>query len=203
MTALLASSLYCWSQPNALLDTPMPQFRAAYGAELLALCRALNKPCGYERPQSILYGKDRGPELHLNKKTPREILGEIIRRHPGHRWSSHNGVLTIEGDNSVGPDLLARKIDRVSIHGRTSFTAAHVVFAQAKIRVRQLQFGNLRYAHIDLELRNVTVREALNAIAKADGQVMWFFTAIDREHGVGDFSLVTWHKTGFTDLDFE
>lgn len=196
VAAIVASNMYCWSATDEAMDVPVREFSAPSGQELRTICRVLNRPCGYETLNNYAFGKPQGPRLHLKQNSARKILDEIVRRHPGHHLGSYDGVLVIEPIKRVGPDLLARKIDRLSIRGRTSHAAALMVLKQAKIRAEEVSFGNDIYARIDLELNNVTVREALNAIAKADGQVMWRFTPDISRKDAGFFNLSTWHKTG-------
>jgi len=104
----------------------------------------------------------------------------------------------------VKNDLLARKVGYVSIHGSSSFRAAMKVLRQGKITVEWGHSGHeAKYARIDLELRNVTVREALDAIAKADGQVTWSFVPIDIEKRIAQFNLISQRTSGITEFDEE
>ena len=103
--------------------------------------------------------------------------------------------MNFEPKKRVGEDLLARKLEHVSIHGVSSFDAALSVFEQAKIEVGFTRHGDPQYAHIDLELNNVSVREALNAIAKADGLAMWTFIPYP-EKNMGTLSMGSWRYSG-------
>ncbi len=179
---------------NALLDGPIEDFKAP-GHVLSRLCRILDRPCGQEHVVDDNITTAKRSRLHLKKTTPRNALNELTRMHPRYHWVIVDDVLILEPKNRVGKDLLARRLAHVSIRGSSSFKAALDVLAQAKIGVMWTG-GRHRYARIDLELRNVTVREALNSIVKADGQAIWSFTPGDLEKGRGGFSLGSWRESG-------
>ncbi|MBI5244831.1 MAG: hypothetical protein HY922_14270 [Elusimicrobia bacterium] len=184
------------------MDEPIDTFEAREGLELGELCRVLNRPCGKE---FVIGGKEAPPQcpiLRLEKTTPRGILDAITHRYPDYHWIVQNGVIVLEPQKRAGKDLLARKVGHVSIHGKSSYFAAHTVLTQAKLSEGEgisMYFGPAyRYARIDLELHNITVREALNAIAKADGQVLWLFAPIDPEKLYARYRLISWRMSGIT-----
>lgn len=181
---------------DTFLDASIDEF-VAQGGELYKLCRKLNQPCGEESAFGYKAWKNKKPELRLKKMSPRNILNEITQRHPGHQWIIQDGVLILEPLKRSNRDLLGKKLAKVSIHGKSSLEAALEVFRQAKIGLHQTGMGCPLYAHIDLELKDVTVREALNAIVKADGQVMWQFIPTDVDKDRGSFTMSSWRKSGF------
>ena len=71
------------------------------------------------------------------------------------------------------------------------------VLMQAKIDAPDAYSGRvMTFKRIDLDLRDATVRQALIAIAKADGQVLWTFCTDDPEKGTAGFFLYSWRRTG-------
>lgn len=184
------------------LDAVLSQYDARAGIELLELCVKLNRPCGEELAPGYrimkLQDLRQSPELHFKNSTASRILDVISLRYPGHQWAIHDGVLILEPKNRVGEDLLDRRLDYVSILGRSSYEAAKMVFAQAKINVGSIYVGPpMLYGRISVSLKNVTVREALNAIVKADGQAMWTFDP-NEKNTLAAFNILTWRKTGIT-----
>lgn len=183
--------------PDSWLETPLDGAHgASWGSEMLGLCWALDRPCGQEDTRKREIRPTMGPKLSLKNTTPRKILDTITKRYPSHRWSINGGVLMLEPRNRTGKDMLGRKLSRVSIHDTISFKAAHDILRQARINVALVTVGFPRYACIDLELSNVTVREALNAIVRADGHAIWSFTPMDPEKGEGSFNMEGWGKSG-------
>lgn len=184
--------------PDAWLDSPIEaDNEATPGYELFDLCRSLNKPCGQEQTRSRELRQGKGPKFSLKKSSARKALDKITQRYPSHRWIQRDGVLILEPKKRAGEDVLARKLERVSIHDTLSLKAANDVLRQAKIPGIGISMtGDPRYACIDLELTNVTVREALNAIVKADGQAAWSFVPTEKgDHGPS-MQVFSWRKTG-------
>lgn len=182
---------------DSLLDRPLNQFEAKHGEEFLVLCRTINVPCGVEYSSSATTqeSKEQGP-LQLTKSSARAALDSIVQRYPGHRWVARNGVINMEPKSRDGEDVLARRLDSISIHGASSFKAALDVLHQADIPTGYQIMGRPpRYAVIELELKDVTVRDALNAIAKMDGQLVWVFRSSGPK-GRWMLSMPSWRKSG-------
>ncbi|MBI5622547.1 MAG: hypothetical protein HY924_02080 [Elusimicrobia bacterium] len=184
------------ASPGGFLDSSVDEFEAQ-GHEMFKLCRKLNVPCGEEFARGYQHWRHKKPALRLKNTTARNVLDEISRRNPGHRWVFQDGIVILEPTQRTYQDLLERRLARVSVHGRSSLDAALDVFRQAKLKIGFMTMGNPLYAHVDLELTDVTVREALNAIAKADGQVMWNFVPTDVGKGRGSFYMGSWRTKGF------
>jgi hypothetical protein len=202
ITLLASCSLPAWTATQSSpLDVPIEGIEIRWGREMYELCSLLNRPCGQEDTVTREIDYRRRPTLKLQNTTPREILNTLTQRYPSHQWIIRDEVLTLEPKSRHGKDLLARKLAHISIHGSSSYKAALSVFEQAGIHVGQEMVGDPKFARLDLELQNVTVREALNAIAKADGQVLWIFRPIDSEKGTGSFGLSSWRKSGMRPYD--
>lgn len=194
---------------EGFLDMPIERFEAAIGTEFWSLCETLNRPCGMEMAQ--LYDlspiQTGGPErllkppdkVRLAKVKPREILDAFIAKYPGYRWALKNGVINVEPIKREGEDVLSRRLRSVSISGLTSFKAALHVLRQADIATTWTLKGRIRYGFVDLELKNVSVREALNEIARAEGQVGWIFVL--RTSTGRSFSMPTWKDEGTMSIE--
>lgn len=181
------------------LDAPVKEFSTTSPSELGDLCSTISIPCGWEKSY-VRKGESRisppwNTPLHLKNTTARKILDEIILRHPGHHWFFHDGVINIEPNRRGHKDLLLRKLDHLSIHGSSRMAVEYVILrarigghGPAMVGV----FGRVHYNRVDLELNDVTVRQALNAIVKADGKAMWIFAP---EEQVGNFQAYYWVKS--------
>lgn len=184
---------------ESALDTRLGDFKASSGRELVTLCKdTLKKPCGLEEApgESIQQSKGLAP-LHLSSASAREALDAIAARHPGYQWTSRGGVVDFE-PKKLEDDILSKKLDKVSLHGVSSFQAARRVLDQAKIPFAYQPKGG-RYATIDIDLTDVTVRDALNAIVTADGQVMWVFSHSPKSGGpkfTGTLTMPSWRTEG-------
>ena len=161
--------LNCACSPTSAsisLEVPVDEFRGRSGYEMFELCRTINQPCGEET--TIDSSREESPELVFQKTTARAILDAIAGRYPAHHWTIQGDVINL-GPKAKGHDnLLETRISRISIHGKTSYTAARTVLSQAGIQVSDNYSGIDRvFARIDVELSNVTVRQALNATGRA------------------------------------
>jgi len=197
--ALQGSYVRAAAPDDAALDAPIEKFEAQAGGEFHSLCKnVLKKPCGVEEISGDAERRDKElPHLRLSRTSGRKVLNTIAERSPGSRWAVRNGVINFEPKN-LGDDPLSKKLDKVSLHGVSSFQAVRMVLDQAKIRFTY-QVGRGRFGIVDLELKNVTVREALNAIVNADGEVMWVFIHTLKRAGVksqGTLMMPSWRKEG-------
>jgi hypothetical protein len=180
------------------IDTPIFSFRAILGTEMWWLCQAVDRPCGIEETQcDDLEPLGKSPMVELHSTTARKVLDEILRLHPSYRFALRNAVLNFEPASRDRPDPLATKLEQVSIHGSSSSIAAWSVIRQAGIEMDHrhgvtARGGMFEEANVTLELRNVTVREALNAIVKADGHSAWFFCTY--KDNSGRFELDSWKQ---------
>lgn len=180
--------------PEAFLDASLREFSASHESELWTLCRLISRPCGVEEGHfgDLAVSSSAAP-LTLSKTTPRKVLDAIVERHPGYQWALRDGVINLEPKTRDGEDVLARKLAVAAIRGDSSFKAALDILHLADIPAGYQLQGRGRFGRISLELTNVTVREALNAIAKADGQVMWFLTVSQTGRTL---YMPSWRKSG-------
>ena len=158
------------------LDNLPSQRRLAsnVAASFYDVCARQHMACGLEMNACSGFGTM--PNLFPVDMTLAKALDRIVALHPDMRWEVRAGVVNLEPVQRIGQDILSRKLGKVSLHGVMSDQAFTSVLESAGL-TKEAGYtphqGTRCYAPIDLELRDVTVRQALNAIAKADGQLVW------------------------------
>jgi hypothetical protein len=156
---------------------------------LTSALRAAEAPGGIA---SVGYcGEDATYPFGQSGPTLGDVLREIVRTNPHYTWRVKNGVVNVypvEGD----PALLKLVIGRIDIRKVYSVDDAvgrlfSLPEVQKRIRELNLTPGFVRLGMSDLsrsgisvtakeqhyDLRNVTVREALNSIARRHGKAVW------------------------------
>jgi len=200
IAALCALPGHAATVVESALDTPLPQFKASPGSELWTLCQLINRPCGMEEAKfGDLSGKGVTQAMSLSEISPRKILDEIAKRYPSYRWSIQNEVIVLEPKSREGEDLLSKRIASLSIRGDSSFKAALDVLHHAGIRFSYQMMGRVpTFGQIDLDIKDVTARDALNSIAKLDGQVLWMISprSDSKKKGSISFMMPSWRKSG-------
>ena len=169
------------------------------GSEVEVLCQELSLGCGVERsalddPQKSIFQFPR----ELRKQTPQKILDSYVAAHPVYKWSLANGIINVEPKQRTDEDFLSRHLDSVSIHGVSSLRASIDALHQAGIPVTYQSMGAVgTFARVELDMKNVTVREVLNEIAKRDTKVMWVVYTIRGTTRVRlHFMMPSWRRDG-------
>lgn len=185
---------------EASLEVPIDRFEELQAGQAFPmLCREfLNWPCGLEEGfQNGISGGGDGHLMRLSNTSARRVLDEVVKRNPKYRWLIRDGVLNLEPKVPVGKDVLSTTLASFSTKKVSSFKAALDVLHQANIGYSYQGKGG-RFAPVELDLRNITVREALNAITKADGQALWIFShRLDSKGAMtGTFTMRSWRKSG-------
>lgn len=181
---ILLALLQCWPNQARAADAPdLDRPIAAYAETRQKrgfdnVCDSLLKiPCGRE----IYPTTGRGPAkeqalLELKNTTARKVLDALAERTPNTQWQLRDGVLNVEPKERDREDILSKKVALVSARGVSSVQAALDVFDDAGIPISYQEMGRVRlFGTINLELKDVSVRDALNAIVKADGHLTWLF----------------------------
>ena len=192
--ALLAPML-CKAEPT-WLDNEIGTFEAPAGSELIYLCRKLTIPCGYEESAGHRIEHHRGQDLRLTRTSPRKVLEAITKRYSAYLWTVEDGVLILEPKKREGEDILATKIDRFSVTDTISVQAAALLSFHVKWVLRFSEGSGMRFDCIDLALSNVTLRQALGAIAKADGQAAWIVSYDQGLRPRQHVQIMPWRSSG-------
>lgn len=191
---ILTSIANAQSTSAIQLDAKLPRVTADSGFEVFEVCRAARISCGIE--EDTLHRIPQNKGVLKSTSTLRGSLNAITSRYGHYHWVIRNNVVNIEPTMRSGGDPLSAIIDHISIKGANSMSAATMVLRQAKIDANLTYFGRPQYAQVTIDLTNVTVREALNVIAKEDGQVTWFFRPANSPNGHAVFDLSPWRASG-------
>jgi hypothetical protein len=179
------------------MDATLDDVESFPGGEFAAVCQAHNKPCGIEKNSCVSESsKNARSPIHIRKTSLKNALNQATTLLPGHRWIVRDGVINLEPVMRRGPDLLSRRLDKVSLHGVSSEDAFYLVFKQAGIRTGGSAYvgGGPIFGSIDLDLSDITVRDAMNAITKADGQIVWQYCPDKPEQSLVSFNVSSWRK---------
>lgn len=129
-----------------------------------------------------------------------EKLNLIISAFPQYRLRKENGVINLTLETGY-PTLLRTKLSSYQVESAPTATIALgkllslPEFKEAASRLGlkpALSFGglsSLRDEKITLSLKNVTVYEALNAIARAHGRAIWNYTEFVECDGKKEYSI--------------
>jgi hypothetical protein len=129
-----------------------------------------------------------------------ETLSLIINAFPQYRLHKENGVINLILETGY-PALLRTKLSSYQVDSAPTATVALGIllnlpeFKEAASRLGlkpALSFGglnSLREENITLSLTNVTVHEALNAIARAHGRAIWNYTEFVECDGKKEYSI--------------
>jgi len=129
-----------------------------------------------------------------------EKLNLIINAFPQYRLRKDNGVINLILESGY-PALLRTKLSNYQVDSAPTATIALgkllslPEFKEAASRLGlkpALSFGGLsspREENISLSLTNVTVHEALNAIARAHGRAIWNYTEFVECDGKKEYSI--------------
>lgn len=177
--------------------------------EFRKLCAASHWPCGFESTHCFDVDKDERyidvrhiPSLTttlFHQTTLRNALNRLVRMHSKYRWRRVGGVLNLYPKAKSSSDVMSKRLAKISIRKAASLTAFRKLLEQAGLKVVN---GDAiegpvaneplsSYRVINLELENVTLRDAFNAIATSDGSVLWEFGP-DPEMGGVCFSAYSW-----------
>lgn len=179
------------------LNAQVKRFDFAYDLAFVTLCKQQNMPCGVEETvcNDLHSQTEKNKPRTLKETTVGKILAEIVRRHPGYRWMSRDDVLNLESTKRVAPDFLSTPLDKVSLNEIPSDRATDMIFRQANFP-QPAGYGRTGppqvFANVNIQLSNTTVRDALNAIAKADGKAIWRYCPKDINGWIPELQMITW-----------
>jgi len=160
-------------------------------------CRTGNMVGGVEEAKCSEIRDEKSSSLNAREATFRNFLNQTRKEHPTYAWSIKGGIVNLFPLKRNGPDLLGKKLEKVSINHISGFEAFFHVLDQAAIKANPGGSGGYgagvpAQKLISLELKDVTVRDALNAIAKADGHVVWWYCPTSSDKSEVMFDLDGW-----------
>jgi hypothetical protein len=115
--------------------------------------------------------------------TVREIIEDIGRTQPGYQVQVKNGLVQISPSRDLIPDnqnFLKLRLESFEVHGDFVEIASfklHMLVTPRKYG--QLSIGATGDSKVELELKNPTVEEALDALAVASSRKIWVVTFLD------------------------
>ena len=203
IAALLLSPLNAVAADD-FLGSKLDSFGVRQGVDhLWPLCQKIDRPCGLEELEvndPSLSAPSGGTTIM--GQTVRDVLDHITTRAPKYQWAVRKGVINIEPKDRGTENPLDRKLAKVTLKNMSSTRAALHVLQLANALGSFQPPGNFRLRKIhDLELENVTVREALNAIVAADGQAMWVVFPRNKDKPSLFFGL--WGSSGLKGADHD
>ena len=165
-----------------------------FDSSFLRICRLADRPCGLELRTCKGSRSISAPLIDVGGTTLRQALDRAVHPSSGYQWKVRDGVINVEPIVRSESGLMSRKVGPLSLHDLSSNDAFNLVLATAGIRTGGSFYSGPGpvYGAVDLELNKVTVREALNAIAKADGHVAWSLCVDRPERTINAFYVTTW-----------
>ena len=180
--------------PNSMVG----DFEASEGREFMEICKRLNMPgvLEYNDVDRMEISWD-APHFITKGKRAHELLDAIVDRYPTFEWDFKNGVLVMRPKHAPKDreDILARKID-LSITDSTGLVAAKAVLRAGRISTEHYEFMGALFKKVSINFQQVTVREALQAIARLEGQAAWRISVRNDPDGAVVLSYYSWRKIG-------
>ncbi len=182
------------------LDGIIGPVRLHSGADVYDVCEAANMACGIEE-DAVDGINTKSEDVTMRKTTIRAALNKAVARYGHYKWTIRNNVVNVEPLHRTTDGQLSKKLARVSIHGLSSLSAAITVLREANINVLIVNSSSSFYGRVDFDLKDVTVREALNEIARQDGEFIWAFHPATDPSKNGGASFTSFRKMGMSIRD--
>lgn len=187
--------------------------------KIRSLCINHNLPCGLEESpddpiHQIAYAS---PDDRLAIKwasstsTVRDFLDAILSTHPAYRWEVQDGVLVIvpkpgQEHRKWWKPVLGKKFKQYDADNNRAGNVLVEACYDAGIPIETIPLPQPGIPTIlprtmpvtnpiTLHLKNVTVRQVLNAAVKADGKAIWKFS-YDPKRKVYSIKVDSWGRTG-------
>jgi len=171
---LLLSASHSFALTQADLDEPLANFMIDPDGDFVAVCRALHTGCGIETLAGVEDRPAFNSPLPRAGRTAREILDEYVGANPHDEWALVDGVLNLRPSARPTPDLLSKKTGPMVFNKSDGYKASLEILRRTGAGI-----GINIYSHqtlskpVDRTLKDMTVRQGLNAIAKDDGEFIW------------------------------
>lgn len=170
--------LLCAGGAHALtqadLDEPLTNFVTSEKGDFVAVCRALHTGCGIEMIDGVESLAATNSPLPRAGRTAREILDEYVANRPHDDWALVDGVLNLKPAMRPSPDWLSKKNAMEHVVQADAYQLSMWLLqgTGAAVGHRQYQAAPLLKPAKPLP-KGLTVRQSLNALAKADGEYVW------------------------------
>jgi hypothetical protein len=207
---VFATVIYSYQQGTALNNLLDRQVNAPNLEEVTASQAALNTLISAGAPGGIATSLDCStPETYTFKPSNsslRAVLESIVSTDTQYEWEIKDGVINVI-PRSGEPQFLSTHIPKLKIKEETINEALSKLLEIPEVRQllpslgrRYIQTGVYPFnsdgsppkeaKKISVSLKDVTVREALNAIARKHGSVVWMFT--QKRCGEAGFFSIQW-----------
>lgn len=184
-----------------ITEKEIQDFKVEQGPSF-GLCGNIKVPCGY-----FMADGDYATNPHskvkktvLSHGTVREALNKLVKDNPDYQWSNEGGVLNIVPKQNrkhleKGADPLSRIVNEVDISSTTTDEAAKMIVSASGLPLggRIIIGRRQHYATVNLKLSKVTLRQALNALVKADGMAVWVLE-YDSKHKNYIVNIYPWRE---------
>lgn len=178
-------------QPNRLLDRPAKHANLEH---VMVGQAAVNALLDADAPGGVAKLSDcNDPTFSFKPQdySLRGVLDSIVSSDPRYMWEIKDGVVNVVPDKRL-PSFLAVRISKFEISDVESLrevlslllSLPEVREAQRSLGSQAVQGGSYAFCpggcspkekRISISLKDVTVREALNAIARTHGNAVWWF----------------------------
>lgn len=184
LLVLLAGCAGCGGGKVSPLDRPiMPQFVAESGAaELFAICREVDMPCGWELlPSDASKHVEAVPNLR-DAGTARHLLDELVKRRPAYRWflNKDQTIINLAPRRIGANDPLDRQV-WVDVEKVPAANALKLMVESAGLKLvappapREEVYGEAtRAGVVSIKAQGLRLRIALNRLVEAEGKSMWW-----------------------------
>lgn len=174
--------------------------RARGPVDLASLCEAARLPCGAVLAKGETLGAPAGP---LEGMTVGALLDRMLAAHPGYRAEMREGVLGIRPVKTTGCEKALARASRKAhfAPGPASVAALRYLrgagFPEAGRQLASLTGDNedARFARVELIVHDGgTARRVLDALARADGQMLWVAETSADGKSCASFRLRDWRS---------
>lgn len=162
-----------------ITEKEIKDFKVKQGT-FLGLCGNIGVPCGYFMAHVDYATNPTIKKTSLSHGTVREALNTVVKNNPDYQWSNEDGVINIVPKQNhkfweKGADPLSRIIEKIEVSNIGTDEAARRIAIASGLPLggNIIVSGRLHYATVSLKLSKVTLRQALNALVKADGMAVW------------------------------
>lgn len=118
----------------------------------------------------------------------REVLNAVVAAEPQYKWQVEDGVVNVIPSEG-GPPLLDLRLKHFKVDDAPLiYSALQVLLAMPEVKARvaelKLDYGMVQLGimpmpaknlHLSIDRKDITVREALNSIVRAQGYAVWAY----------------------------